>query len=408
MSDISVRPSRAVIDWHKAGWRTYLACIALSFFVMLEPAPTDLVFCIALGMMLLAPIQPVKLFGPFVTLGLILFLWFSVLSLFFVTDLFFAAYRAIVIEIYISLLFVLTAYFVKVSGDKAFRLILVMLFLGGLLTSLIGVLAYLDLIPQRQLFFRDDYLKRIRSTFKDPNVLGPYLVPSILAGIWIVLTSPKLRWMVGFATVLMIAALVITYSRGAWAHFIVSLSVFGCFMLVNRQTYFAAFVALIAVGCGGMLAAVYYSDALGAALGDSYFSRRLSFQSYDTKRFDLILRALFDMTGTPLGIGPYQSRVFYGWEPHNSFALLGLQNGLFALLGYVLICVGAIWRCATKVLAQEDGWFKYAFILSVLIGLMVVSQVVSSLHWRHLYVVLGLAFGDYKTNQFFEGRRIFS
>ncbi|EDQ03007.1 hypothetical protein OIHEL45_17026 [Sulfitobacter indolifex HEL-45] len=134
------------VGWFALSWRIYLVCIALSFFVMIEPAPTDLLFFVALGAFTLAPLRPVKLLGSVASVGLLLYLWFTILSLAFVAVSAPVAARAVLIEVYLVLLLFMTAYFVKLDGDRAFRMILLMLTLGAMITSLFGLLAYLDLI----------------------------------------------------------------------------------------------------------------------------------------------------------------------------------------------------------------------------------------------------------------------
>jgi O-antigen ligase len=265
-------------------------------------------------------------------------------------------------------------------------------------------------MPAREIFFRDEHMKRIRSTFKDPNVFGPYLVPSILACISIFLAGTKHRITTLGILCLLVTGLILTFSRGAWAHFVVSLAVLMPALLFYRRTAHAAVIGLSTGIALAVLIAAYFSGEIISALEESFLFQRLSLQSYDTGRFALISVALSDMFQNPLGIGPYQSWVKYGEEPHNTFILLGLHNGIPALVGFLLIILIAVYNCIRKISEQRDGWFKYVFVLATLIGLLFLSNVVSSLHWRHLYVVLGLAFGEYRSNLVFQNnfrRRIF-
>jgi hypothetical protein len=173
------------VGWYTLSWRIYLACLGASFFVMIEPAPTDLLFILALGAFALSPLRSQRLFGAVAILGILLYVWFTFLSLLFVQSAFMTSFRAVGIEMYLLLLFAMTAYFTRHEGDRAFRAILIALAIGGVIAAMIGILAWLGLLPNRVIFFRDEYMARIKSTFKDPNVLGPYLIPSVMLMIWL-------------------------------------------------------------------------------------------------------------------------------------------------------------------------------------------------------------------------------
>ena len=392
----------AQVGWLRISWVLYLACIALSFFVMIEPAPTDLVFALSFGALILGGGSRGYLVGPVVTVGLLVFMWFTILSLIFVTGFHVQAVRAVIVEIYLVLLFLMTAYFTRRWGDKAFDRITVMYIIGGVIATVIGVLAYLDLVPNREIFFRDEHLKRIKSTFKDPNVFGPFLILPLLASFWLALSSKRL--MPVALTVVLATGLIIAYSRGAWVHCLISLSIFGVALLVNRQTFLRTFTLLSALSVIVVLLAVNFSDQIAQSVESSFIAQRLSFQSYDSERFSVIWAVVKDLVLNPFGIGPYQSILVYRIEPHNTFVLVALHNGIPAAIGYTVVFLAAIYRCFVKVVQQEDGWMKYAFIFSILVGLLVLSNVVSSLHWRHLYVTMGLAFGEYTSNGILERR----
>lgn len=373
---------------------------------MIEPAPTDLFFVLALGAFALAPIRPVRLLGPLATGGILIYVWFTFVSLSFVEVSLPVAVRAVGIEMYLILLFLLTAYFAHQGGDRVFRIVLLMLTVGGAIASIIAFLAYLDMVPNRLSFYRDEHFTRVKSTFKDPNVLGPYLIPSILLMMWIALSVRRFSWLATSVFVLLTACLIITFSRGAWVHMALTTGIFAAFLLFDRRSSMATVMVLLL----GILAATvklgFFGDAAGSLASQNYLGSRLSFQSYDSDRFQHILTSLGNMFDRPLGIGPNQSSFVYGYQAHNTFVVLGLQNGVFAAIGFALFYLATMYRCLKKVLEKRDGWLKYAYILSVMIGLLVLMNVVGALHWRHLYVVLGLAYGSYRSNAIFSEEKL--
>ena len=392
------------VDWLRLAWRIYLLCLGTSFLVILEPAPTDGLFVLALGALLLAKLRPVRLLEPVETYAILVFVWFTLFSLSFDSILAFgSAVRAAGIEIYMMLLFLMTAYFVYIGGDRAFRIVLMSLGVGGLIGATIGALAYLGLTPDalNWLFFRDAYQTRVSSTFKDPNVLGPYLVPTVLFSLWIMVAQPRLRLWAGFVFVITLFCLVITYSRGAWIHVAVTGLAFGACLLINRRTAGTTFVFALTGILLVLVASALLSGQIAAWLDESYLGSRLALQNYDEDRFGAMGLAFGWIMDAPLGLGPNQVTSHYGRYPHNTPLNLAVNNGIFAATGFVVLYVAALWRCARKTVEQRDGWLKYAFVFSILAGLLILINVVPALHWRHLYVVLGLAYGRYYSNSLY-------
>lgn len=380
-------------------WRTYVLAILLSFFVVVEPAPTDIVFIIAVGIFCFSRPVMIRCISGTAQLGVFLYLAFSVLSLAFVQFIFASAVRAVVIEFYMIGLFVMTAYFVKTRGDRAFATILAAMAVGGVLASFVTIIALLDLVPNSEMFFRgEDARYRVKALFKDPNVFGPYLVPGFLFLVWVVVESTRFRLLALVALGLVTMSLIATFSRGAWVHTVISLAAFTLALLIYRPTARTTFTGIVWVtilfGCTVLL----FFDQISARLADSFFVHRLSLQSYDTSRFEYVADAAQQIWAHPLGIGPVQARYIYGYLPHNTFVAFAMHNGLFACLGLILIYGSAFARCTLKVINQQPGWTKYALVLSVMLGLTVLMQVVGAIHWRHLYLVCGLAFGTYTSD----------
>lgn len=390
--------SRDTLGWQALAWRLYTLALATSFFVMIEPALTDLLLLLAVPCLALAGLKPVRLVGGVELTGIIMFIWFTFLSLVMVEQYFIVSARAAVIEVYMLIIFLMTAYWVRHYGDQAFRAVILLLIFGGICTSLIGLLAWLDLIPNSDIFFRDEFRSRIKSTFKDPNVLGPYLILPLLGGLWAVVERERRRMLFLVATGIIALGLLLTFSRGAWIHAIVTIFIFFMALLNHRKTAYPTLLAGCLVMCCAGLVMFIFADEIFGAMTGSYFSKRLSLQSYDSERFDNIFTALFLIFDYPFGVGPNQVVFRFGIEPHNTFVVFALNNGIFACLGFAILYFAAAYRCLVKTLERRDGWLKYAFILAIMCGLFILMNVVGSIHWRHLFVTLGLAYGNYTQN----------
>ena len=64
-------------------------------------------------------------------------------------------------------------------GREAFASFMSGWIIAGTISSVIGILGLLDLIPRELVFAHDEGL-RIKAFFKDPNVYGPHLVAPLV------------------------------------------------------------------------------------------------------------------------------------------------------------------------------------------------------------------------------------
>ncbi len=381
-------------------WRIYLFSMAMSFFVVIEPALCDLIFFVSLIVLGFSRPVPVRFLSGTAITGVLLYLIFSVVSLFFVQYDAMGAFRAVLIEFYMVGLFVMTAYYARTRGDEAFRAILLAFVIGGAMASVVTIVALLDLVPHSDIFYRGEGVRyRVKSTFKDPNVFGPYLVPSILFMSWVAVESRRFRLLALGALGLLFVSLVSTFSRGAWIHTLISLMIMGGALLALRATSRMVFSVILWLMILASLIVLLFLDQIVAQLSQTFFAERLSLQSYDTSRFDYVLDATTRILEHPLGVGPIQARYLYGYLPHNTFVVFAMHNGILACVGLILIYGSAFSRCVGKVLNQRPGWTKYALLMAVLAGLLVLMMVVGAIHWRHLYVVCGLAYGAYVSDK---------
>ncbi len=384
----------------ETAWRIYLFSIVMSFFVVIEPALCDLIFFVSLAVLGLSRPEPARFLNGAAISGVLFYLIFSVVSLFFVQYNPMGAVRAVLIEFYMVGLFVMTAYYARTRGDEAFRAILLAFVIGGVMASFVTIVALLDLIPNSDILYRGEGVRyRVKATFKDPNVFGPYLVPSILFMSWVAVESRRFRLLALGVLGLLLVSLVSTFSRGAWIHTLFSLMIMGCALLALRSTSRMVFSVILGLLIAICLIVLLFLDQIVAQLSHTFFAERLSLQSYDTSRFDYVLDATTHVLEHPLGIGPIQARYIYGYLPHNTFVVFAMHNGILACLGLILIYGSAYVRCVGRVLNQRPGWTKYALLMAVMSGLLVLMMVVGAIHWRHLYVVCGLAFGSYVSDK---------
>ncbi|SEG72208.1 O-antigen ligase family protein [Bosea lathyri] len=238
---------------------------------------------------------------------------------------------------------------------------------------------------------------RASGTFKDPNVLGPFLVLPILYALHHVLIGRVglVRGLIAMS--LPLAALFLTFSRGAWGNLVAAslLMVALTFLTspsASRRTRIV-FLTLAAL----MLVIIALLIALSFENIRDVFETRASLdQSYDqgvTGRFGNQLRSIPLLLDAPNGFGPLRFRKFFPEDPHNvyinAFASYGWLGG-FAWLGLMAATCYVGWR----LVFLRTPWQNHAIVLwSVLFVTILQGLQIDTDHWRHLYLMLGLVWG---------------
>ena len=299
-----------------------------------------------------------------------------------------------VIYIVISFYLAMTAvvYACLFTNDTMRRLIILRraYFIAALAASVIGIAGYFGLIPGATLY------SRASATFKDPNVFGPFLVfPLVLLMLAIVGPAARLRHIVLFGV--MALALLLSFSRGAWAHFALSAGVaLGLTFLTApdiRTRVRLIFLSIVAVA--GLSVFVAGAVSVGS-LGEMLQQRAKLTQSYDVGsggRFNLQELAVDAVLDHPLGMGPFEFARVYGGQQHNAyfqaFLVYGWAGGLAYVMLVVLTLVVGFRQCLVR-----TPWQPYLIAaLGTFCGEAFESFIIDTDHWRHYFLALGLVWG---------------
>ena len=295
-----------------------------------------------------------------------------------------AVVRDLAIELYlVATLVCLTATFRRFP--ERIRPFVTGIVVGAVVVSTIFlILNVLGRVPD--VMYRDEHRVRVSGLFKDPNVLGPFLILPILL---LLFRNEIVR--IPFARLAALPCLVVlslTYSRGAYVAMFVALGV-AVFAIAMREriTYSkAAFgvLSLLAILTAG--AFVWSTAGLPTVEVET---GRLSYQSYDDDRFSTLATAFDYIVQHPLGNGVRSFANEHGSNPHNLFLGKATDSGIAAGLIVVLVPLLA----SVRVLFAPQGHLtRFSLMIgAALVGNMVVSGVIYAHHWRHLFFLVAIA-----------------
>jgi hypothetical protein len=363
---------------------------AISGFVLIEPAPyefmimlTALVF-LATGMRIREGHVPLILMLIFYNVGYAT----SLVPVIELPDT--AKWTAV--SCFLSLTTLFFAVTLSEDTERRTRVYMQGYILAAVMTSIIGVLAYARVLPSSEMFIR---AQRAASTFKDPNVFGPFLVlPGLIVLQRIMFGHLRDMLFYGVIALIIAAGLFFSFSRGAWGHFGASFVMMAFFIFVttrstNDRLRIVIFAILGAVAIAGFIVALLSIDAV-----DALFKERASLvQNYDAGhlgRFGRhILGALLALD-YPLGIGPLQFAKYLTEDPHNSFLdafVAGGWLGGFTFMALVLVTVVVGMR---HVFVRSPWQRTYIAAYATFIGEVGESYIIDVQHWRHYYLIMGM------------------
>jgi O-antigen ligase len=373
-------------------WLVALA-IGSSFYVVIEPAPTDLFFLLLFAAVLgKKGIRfPLDL-NPILAIGLLGFAAGSTLSLLWSRDFGHAAlFFSITTYMLVSWYLVVTL--LQNYGPPTWELIRRAFLVAAALAAIIGLVSHFSSVLQNVLALRDVEGLRTRSAFKDPNVYAPFLCAALLLVINQIITRRLLSITSLSLLCLFAVELLAAFSRGAFVNFAVSLSVyFGLLVCFSPRRDWLSRSFMIAL-VGSILVVVASIVFLKTARLEDFLFTRLQLQSYDTERFSTQALAIATLAEAPFGIGPGQSDVWFPVAPHNVYIRIMAENGLLTGLCWLLFLSVIVWIGMRG--ARRPGPFQDVYIctLAILAGIMVNSLVIDSLHWRHFFLFLAIPIG---------------
>lgn len=371
--------AKDLVDFKVLRTTLFLAGFLLPY-VLLEPAPVDIVLAI-LPFLILVRTRKISRSALLIAF---IYLLFSVLGITFSAS--FIDIRPEVLAPYVVvqvflLISVVTMYEIFRRSEEMIFVFLRGYIVGAAISSLIVVVMHSSGIAP-DIIYRDEFAVRVKGFFKDPNVLGPYLIFPIAALLFCA-SDLGLRkvWVASLLPISLL--LVLTYSRAAMGGLV--LSVCGAIFMNLILGFSLRKAVMVCLLFGGIIAVLFLKQDEIYAQYDKldYLSSRLSLQGYDSHRLSDILSGLEMGIRFPLGIGPgIFGKMYDTSNPHNLFVGKLADVGIIPAIIMIWLLVYASFTSADSGLKRGN---RVLIVLSgTLITHFVVSMVIYSHHWRHM------------------------
>jgi len=371
-----------------------IAAMLLEIVVFREPAPVDLVIVFSLGLAMFLGKLSLKAVS---TLSLASITGFALGNLISMHNAFDAEralwYLAVTLYLVVSWFF-----FVGVLGryGLSFMTTLINAYcFAGLISAALGVGGYFNLLPDQDTLL---LAGRARGLFKDCNVYGPFFVPMALFSLIRMLDSKngmRTKLVASFLFVSAAIGMLLCFSRGCWLNFGVALAVFLLVQLVPanfaKENLVNFRIAGITVVVGVLTIVVLINtpavkEMLAMRITDS------GLQGYDRVRFATQRESLEAAEEQPLGIGPGQAELMFGYATHSMYMRVLSENGPLALMS-LLVFIGATAARALQVARfTESPWLRNIslVVFACIIGHLANSIVIDTVHWRHIWFIYAI------------------
>jgi hypothetical protein len=297
-----------------------------------------------------------------------------------------------------------------VSEDTATRLDMLRrgVTVGAMVASLSALAGYFNLVPGGH-----DLLtlyERARGTFKDPNVLGAFLILPSLFVLQSVVTDRFGRALRStIALGIMALAILLAFSRAAWGGLVITAAFMLALMVLTSRSRSERsriiVIAIVAGVAGAALIVVLLSfDSIA-----EMFRQRASFdQSYDEGRFGRFGRHILgaDMAlDLPFGIGPLQFHHYFPEDTHNSYLNAFMSGGWISGVCYPALVFLTVIIGFRHVFVQVPWQRAYLAIFSAFLGTVGENFVIDTDHWRHFWMMLGTMWGMFVAAQRYQASK---
>jgi hypothetical protein len=364
---------------------------SISFLVMVEPAPIDVLLIALFAFGLLFGIVRIRRL-PVLPVVLLTGLAFAnLVSMVGAADPVRATFYTFV-TLYMMMSWALFVGAVDFYGESVLKTVFLGYTVAVLLAVLPAIASYFHLIGFQSVLL---LFGRPKGLFKDPNVYGPFLVLIGVMAITGCLPVANRLVQLGMAVVASVG-IALSYSRAAWINYAVALLLFAvfdhalpCRAAEGRSTSLqrlGTFILLAVLALAAISQIPAVKTMLAVRLGQG------GMHDYDQIRFQTQQMAVRAAIDHPLGIGSGQAEGTFAYATHSSYMRVLGENGLLGLFCLVGFLVSTLVQAIVQVSrAHCRQWRSIQLAATACIcGHLVNSAVVDTVHWRHLWFLLAL------------------
>ncbi|GGE46088.1 hypothetical protein GCM10007276_24080 [Agaricicola taiwanensis] len=395
--DLSTLPSGAAVPLRISLER--LACFTLGllafsgFYVMVEPSPYEFMMIPALLVFVLAGLRFHQAHIPL----LILLTLFNIGGAIALLEVF-GEEKTLTYVIVSIFMGVNAIFFAACLADRTlerFTYLRAGYILAAVASSLMAIVGYFDVAGLADAF---TLYGRAKGSFKDPNVFGPFLILPALLLLQDILLGKSLTkaWRVIPLGIILIG-LFLTFSRGAWAHFVASTVLMIFFLMVTLPSPILRLRILLLSAVGAVVCVVALSALLTVpAVGELFETRAKLGQQYDLEeggRFDNQATSIPILLEKPAGLGPYAFGIRFGGDPHNVYLNAFAAYGWLGGFSYATLIV-ITWISGLRQLFKPSPFQRpFCATMATFMVMTVLGFIIDTDHWRHFFMLLGINWG---------------
>jgi hypothetical protein len=378
--------------------------ILISCFVFIEPSPYEFIIVPLTFACLIAGVTFPRQLLPMTWL---LLLWNigGIIAYFRVSDRDLTD-RFVVITLFMAVSAIIFASLFSEDSMRRLGIMRAAYILAALLTATAGIVGYFKIGGEASTLFAPN--GRASGTFKDPNVYGPFLILPILF-LMQTLLSRGIRPLTLAALLVILLGFFLSFSRGAWIHFVVSSAIMLVLMIITATSHRMRIrLILLGIVCVALLAMALTAALSFDAIANMFKERAQVVQYYDVGsggRFTLQSLALGEILRFPFGMGPFGFSSAFGIQQHNvylqAFLVYGWLGGLSYIALVLLTLAVGLYTCL-----RRTPWQSYMIaIYATFVGVVGEGIVIDTDHWRHYFLLLGVIWGLVAATQHLNARQ---
>jgi hypothetical protein len=291
-----------------------------------------------------------------------------------------------------------------ISEDTAARLDMLRrgLIVGALIAAIAGIAGYFNLVPGgRDLL---TLYERARGTFKDPNVLGAFLIlPALFVLQSVVSDGVGKSFRSTIALGIMTVAILLAFSRAAWGGLAISSAFMLALMVLTSQSYAQRSRIIVTAVVAAIIVVMLIAVLLSFDSISEMFRQRASLdQSYDEGRFGRFGRHILGAEmalDLPFGIGPLQFSRYFPEDTHNSYLNAFMSGGWIAGVCYPALVFVTVIIGFRHVFVRVPWQRAYLAIFAAFLATVGESFIIDTDHWRHFWMMLGAMWGMFAAAQ---------